>query len=258
MCCRSSCRRSSRSRRRRRALGRGGREPGDPQHRGAASGLPWLQSIRSQSVTGLSSTAHTFQRGTDIMKARQMVQERLTLSYTLPNVSSPPVILQPLSATNRLMMVGVSSNSVDPKDLSLLARWTIKPRLLGVPGSRTWRSGGRSCPRCTSRSTPTGCAIPGSTGRRHHRRRRRAVGLAVTFLKGSAGRGRAGGSTTRTRGWASSTRCRSRRRRTWRRSPSHAAPADLRQDDVAGRGRRGDLLASAADRRRGRQTAAAA
>lgn len=98
------------------------------------SGVPWLQSIRSRSVTGLSSIVLTFERGTDIMKARQMIQERLTLAYTLPNVAQPPVILQPLSATSRFMMVAISSKTVDPTELSLLARWSIKPRLLGVPG----------------------------------------------------------------------------------------------------------------------------
>jgi len=98
------------------------------------SGVPWLDSIRSQSVTGLSSIVLTFKRGTDIMKARQMIQERLTLAYTLPNVAQPPVILQPLSATARFMMIGISSDKIDPTELSLLARWTIKPRLLGVSG----------------------------------------------------------------------------------------------------------------------------
>src|SRR5499426_2085374 len=98
------------------------------------SGVPWLESIRSQSVTGLSSIVLTFKRGTDVMKARQMMQERLTLAYTLPNVAQPPVILQPLSATARFMMIGISSERIDPTELSLLARWTIKPRLLGVPG----------------------------------------------------------------------------------------------------------------------------
>ncbi|MGA8514244.1 MAG: efflux RND transporter permease subunit [Burkholderiaceae bacterium] len=98
------------------------------------SGVPWLESIRSQSVTGLSSIVMTFQRGTDVMKARQMIQERLTLAYTLPNVAQPPVILQPLSATSRFMMVSISSDKVEPTELSLLTRWTVKPRLLGVPG----------------------------------------------------------------------------------------------------------------------------
>jgi CzcA family heavy metal efflux pump len=98
------------------------------------SGVPWLKSIRSESVSGLSSILLTFNRGTDIMRARQMIQERLTLAYTLPNVSLPPVILQPLSATSRFMMIGITSDKVEPTELSLLARWTIKPRLLGVPG----------------------------------------------------------------------------------------------------------------------------
>ncbi len=98
------------------------------------SGVPWLKSIRSESVPGLSSILMTFERGTDVMRARQMVQERLTLAYTLPNVSQPPTILQPMSATSRFMMVGISSDKVEPTELSLLARWTVKPRLLGVPG----------------------------------------------------------------------------------------------------------------------------
>ena len=32
------------------------------------------------------------------------------------------------------MMIGISSKQVEPTELSLLARWTIKPKLLGVPG----------------------------------------------------------------------------------------------------------------------------
>jgi len=98
------------------------------------SGVPWLESVRSESVTGLSSIVLTFERGTDIIKARQMVQERLTLAYTLPNVSQPPTILQPLSSTSRFMMVAISSEKVEPTELSLIARWTIKPKLVGVPG----------------------------------------------------------------------------------------------------------------------------
>ncbi len=98
------------------------------------SGVPWLESVRSESVTGLSSIVLTFERGTDIIKARQMVQERLALAYTLPNVSQPPTILQPLSSTSRFMMIGISSDEVEPTDLSLIARWTIKPKLVGVPG----------------------------------------------------------------------------------------------------------------------------
>ena len=98
------------------------------------NGTPWLQSIRSTSVPGLSSVVLYFQPGTDIIRARQMVSERLSLAYTLPNVSKAPVILQPLSATSRVMMVGLSSKQVSPIAMSVLARWNIRPALLSVPG----------------------------------------------------------------------------------------------------------------------------
>ncbi len=98
-------------------------------------GTPWLDSIRSTSVSGLSSVVLTFKRGTDVTRARQLVAERLTSSVAFaPNVSSPPVILQPLSATSRVLMVGLSSRTVTPTEMSLLARWTIRPALLAVPG----------------------------------------------------------------------------------------------------------------------------
>lgn len=98
------------------------------------AGVPWLQTMRSRSVPGLSSVVMIFRPGTDLMRARQMVQERLTGAYALPNVSKPPVMIQPMSATSRVAMIGLSSKTVSLIDLSVLARWTIKPKLLGVPG----------------------------------------------------------------------------------------------------------------------------
>jgi CzcA family heavy metal efflux pump len=98
------------------------------------NGTPWLDSIRSNSVPGLSSVVLTFKPGTDVARARQLVSERLTLAYALPNVSQPPVILQPLSATSRVTMVSLTSKSVSPIQMSVLARWTLRPALLSVPG----------------------------------------------------------------------------------------------------------------------------
>ena len=98
------------------------------------AGVPWLQTMRSRSVPGLSSVVMIFNPGTDLMAARQMVQERLTLAYALPNASKPPVMMQPMSATSRVAMIGLSSKDVSLIDLSVLTRWTIKPRLMGVSG----------------------------------------------------------------------------------------------------------------------------
>ena len=95
---------------------------------------PYLLSITSKSVPGLASVVLTFEPGTDIMLARQMVQERLTMAWALPNVSKPPVMLQPGSAARRAMIVGLSSEEVSLIDLSVLARWTMTPKLLSVPG----------------------------------------------------------------------------------------------------------------------------
>ena len=97
-------------------------------------GVAFIESIESQSVQGMSSILMTFQEGTDPIRARQMVAERLTQAHALPTVSSSPVMLQPLSSSNRLMMVSLSSETLSLIDLSVLARWTIEPRLMGVAG----------------------------------------------------------------------------------------------------------------------------
>ncbi len=95
---------------------------------------PLLDEIRSESVPGLSVLELVFQDGTDTLVARQLVQESLSSVFTLPNVTKPPVMLQPLSATNRLMMIGLTSDELSLVQMSVLARWNITPKLLGVPG----------------------------------------------------------------------------------------------------------------------------
>lgn len=98
------------------------------------NGVAWLRSIESESTAGLSTIEMTFAPGTDLMHARQMVQERLTQAHANPNVSTPPVLLQPVSSAGRIMNIGLTSKSVSLIDMSVEARWVIVPRLLGVPG----------------------------------------------------------------------------------------------------------------------------
>ena len=99
------------------------------------AGIPWLESIHSKSMPGLSSIFLYFEPGTDLNRARQLVGERIALSAALlPSVSKKPVMIQPLSSANRFMIVGLSSEDMSLMDLSVLARWTIGPRLMGVPG----------------------------------------------------------------------------------------------------------------------------
>jgi CzcA family heavy metal efflux pump len=105
-----------------------------PLEQDLLNGVAWLESIRSESIPGLSRVELIFEPGTDILRARQVVTERLTQSAGLPQVAKPPAMMQPLSSTSRVMMVGLSSKEVSPIQVSVLARWTIRPRLLGVPG----------------------------------------------------------------------------------------------------------------------------
>jgi CzcA family heavy metal efflux pump len=105
-----------------------------PLEQDLLNGVPWLDKIRSESVPGLSEIDLLFEPGTDVLRARQMVQERITQARALPNVSKPPAMIQPVSSTGRVMMIGLSSKDLSLIDISVLARWQIRPRLMGVPG----------------------------------------------------------------------------------------------------------------------------
>ena len=98
------------------------------------NGVQGVETIRSESLPGLSSITMVFEPGTDIYRARQLVQEPLTQAHALPNVSKPPTMLQPLSSSSRVMMVGLSSDKLTPIQKSVIARWTMRPRLMGVEG----------------------------------------------------------------------------------------------------------------------------
>ena len=101
----------------------------------ALNGAPGLKTIRSKSVLGLSSVVLLFEEGTDIHQARQVAQERVAAAAPrLPNVARPPVILQPLSSLSRVMKIGMSSSTMSQSDMTELALWTIRPKLLSIPG----------------------------------------------------------------------------------------------------------------------------
>ena len=101
----------------------------------AVNGVPGLMTLRSKSVLGLSSVQILFERGSDVVRARQMVGERITqVQPRLPLAARQPVLMPPLSSTSRAMKVGLSSKKLDQMQISELVRWTIRPRLMAVPG----------------------------------------------------------------------------------------------------------------------------
>src|SRR4029453_58957 len=99
------------------------------------NGVENLDIMRSKSVPQLSSITLIFKPGTDLMRARQLVSERLAVTQaTLPTWAAPPFMMPPVSATRRVMMVGLSSEEVPLTDMSMTAYWTVRARLLRVPG----------------------------------------------------------------------------------------------------------------------------
>ena len=101
----------------------------------ALNGAGNLESIRSESIQGLSVVDAIFKEGTDIYKARQMMAERLAqLGGNLPvGVASPK--MEPLtSSTMDLLKFGFTSDKISPMALRTFADWTVRPRLLSVPG----------------------------------------------------------------------------------------------------------------------------
>src|SRR6478609_7717588 len=99
------------------------------------NGLQGLSDMRSKSVPQLSSIELLFSPDTDLLRARQLVQERLAIvSPTLPTWAAPPVMLAPVSATGRAMQIGMTSKKNSLIEMSLTAYWNIRTRLLQVPG----------------------------------------------------------------------------------------------------------------------------
>jgi CzcA family heavy metal efflux pump len=99
------------------------------------NGIQGLDDMRSKSVPQLSSIELLFKPGTDLFLARQLVQERIaTVSPSLPTWAAPPVMLAPVSATGRAMQIGMTSKDHSLIEMSMTAYWTIRARLLRVPG----------------------------------------------------------------------------------------------------------------------------
>ncbi|MEZ4356440.1 MAG: efflux RND transporter permease subunit [Myxococcota bacterium] len=98
-------------------------------------GVLGLETLRSESIQGLSVIQAVFREGVDVMTIRQAVNERVALAASrLPlGVASPTV--EPLtSSTMDVLKIGLVSERIDAMALRDLATWTVQPKLLSVPG----------------------------------------------------------------------------------------------------------------------------
>src|SRR5258708_3343985 len=99
------------------------------------NGLGEMESMRSESIEGLSIITAVFKENTDVFRARQTLAEKLAeTSGTLPAGVKPPRMTPLTSATMDLLKIGLISTNLSPIALRSFADWTLKPRLLAVPG----------------------------------------------------------------------------------------------------------------------------
>src|SRR5207245_2250056 len=101
----------------------------------AVNGVARLESIRSQSIQGLAIITAVFGEGTNVFQARQMVSALLVeVASRIPQGVGPPTMAPLTSATSDVLQVGLTSDTRSLMEIRTFADWTLRPRLLAVPG----------------------------------------------------------------------------------------------------------------------------
>ncbi|MDZ4211524.1 MAG: efflux RND transporter permease subunit, partial [Methylotenera sp.] len=98
------------------------------------AGTVGIESMRSQSIPGLSIVTIIFDESTDIYRNRQVIAERLaTLNNKLPQGITPNIT--PLtSSASTVLGVGLTSKTRSLTEVRTLVDWVIVPHLLAIPG----------------------------------------------------------------------------------------------------------------------------
>jgi HME family heavy-metal exporter len=100
----------------------------------AMSGLPGLQRVRTVSGVGLSITYIEFDWGVDIYRARQQVNERLTIAEAQLPASAIPHMSPISSIMGEIMLIALSSDTASAMELREIADFVVRPQLLTLPG----------------------------------------------------------------------------------------------------------------------------
>ena len=101
----------------------------------AVNGAPGVRRVRSSSAQGISIVWVDFDWGTDLFRARQIVNERLQLAVAqLPDDVTAPVLAPVSSIMGEILLVGMTAPEGQLMEARTAADWTVRRRLLAVPG----------------------------------------------------------------------------------------------------------------------------
>ena len=100
----------------------------------AVNGIPGLAHLRSQSMEGLSVVTAVFGGRTDVYRDQQLVAQRVAPLTAMLPAGATPVIAPLQSSTGVALSIGLSSSRLSLMQLTQIARWTVRPALLAVPG----------------------------------------------------------------------------------------------------------------------------
>jgi cobalt-zinc-cadmium resistance protein CzcA len=101
----------------------------------AMNGMPGVDEIRSVSRTAVSAVTVTFQEGTDVWFARQMVSERLKLAEgDIPPGYGKPELGPVSTGLGEIYEFYLVSARHTPMELRTLLDWVVSPKLRSVPG----------------------------------------------------------------------------------------------------------------------------
>ncbi|HVC00376.1 MAG TPA: efflux RND transporter permease subunit [Candidatus Dormibacteraeota bacterium] len=109
------------------------------------NGSPGIAALRSTSIQGFSSIVVVFQFTTHIYRIREILAQRLVgISSILPAGVQTPILSPPTSSAGTVMAVALTSRAHSLMDVQTAAYWTVRPRLLAVPGVANIAVFGRS------------------------------------------------------------------------------------------------------------------
>ncbi|MDZ7804939.1 CusA/CzcA family heavy metal efflux RND transporter [Thiohalophilus sp.] len=100
----------------------------------AMAGLPGLDYTRSLSRYGLSQVTVAFKEGTDIYRARQLVNERLSQVKSKLPAGIEPAMGPIATGLGEIFMYTVGGENYSPMELRTVQDWIVRPQLRQTPG----------------------------------------------------------------------------------------------------------------------------